>query len=264
LRANFTISQHLNIQAPHPDVKSQSTTPVASAAGCGASSEALAFWGAGKYDQMSVPPPTRTIVYIDGFNLYYGELRGSPFKWLDPLLLFQCVLGAQHDIIKVKYFTARVRPTSHDPGVHTRQDAYFRALQAHCPMVEIHFGHFLSHQVSMLNANPPPAMVQVIKNEEKGSDVNLALHVLNDAWQNAFDCAVIVSNDSDLAESLRMVKGQHKKLIGLVTPGSPKRATSVQLSKHADFTKHIRTWMLKQSQLPDPIPGTTIHKPPRW
>jgi uncharacterized LabA/DUF88 family protein len=62
----------------------------------------------------------------------------------------------------------------------------------------------------MENAHPPPIQVEVWKNEEKGSDVNLALHLLNDAWQDAFDCAVVVSNDSDLAEALRMVKAIHK------------------------------------------------------
>ena len=47
--------------------------------------------------------------------------------------------------------------------------------------------------------------------QEKGSDVNLAIHVLNDAWKDEYDCAVIVSNDSDLAESLRLIKEQNKK-----------------------------------------------------
>ena len=145
-----------------------------------------------------------------------------------------------------------------------RQDTYLRAVKAHCPLVELHYGHFLRHQVRMENASPPPASVHVWKNEEKGSDVNLALHVLNDAWLNACDCAVIVSNDSDLAESLRLVKAQHKKLIGIVTPGAPTRKTSRQLKIHADFVKPIRTWMLQSSRLPNPIPGTTIHKPPRW
>ena len=55
-------------------------------------------------------------------------------------------------------------------------------------------------------SDPPPEFTQVYKTEEKGSDVNLALHVLNDAWLDQYDCAVIVSNDSDLAESLRLVK----------------------------------------------------------
>lgn len=209
-------------------------------------------------------PRHRTIVYVDGFNFYYGAVRGTPWKWLDPVALFQKVLGPQNQLLKVKYFTARVQPSAHDPDVNVRQDTYLRALKAYCPLLEIHYGHFLRHQVKMEHANPPPKLVYVWKNEEKGSDVNLALHVLNDAWLDAFDCAVIVSNDSDLAESLRLVKSQKRKLIGLVTPGAPKRSTSVQLKAHADFVNPIRQWMLSQSLLPDPIPGTTIHKPASW
>ena len=208
--------------------------------------------------------PYRTIVYVDGFNFYYGEVRGTPWKWLDPVALFQKLLGPQNTLEKIKYFTARVQPSTSDPTVQDRQDAYLRALQAHCPLVDLYYGHFLRHRISMEHANPPPPSVAVWKNEEKGSDVNLALHVLNDAWLNAYDCAVIVSNDSDLAESLRMVKAQNHKLIGLVTPGAPLRKTSRQLRAHADFVKPIRTWMLQSSQLPNPIPGTTIHKPAGW
>ncbi len=209
-------------------------------------------------------PLYRTVVYVDGFNFYYGAVRGTHYKWLDPVALFGKVLGAQNAIVTVKYFTARVQPTPNDPNVNVRQDTYLRALQAHCPLVELHYGHFLRHEVRMEHANPPPQSVSVWKNEEKGSDVNLALHVLNDAWRDAYDCAVIVSNDSDLAESLRLVKCQHGKIIGVVTPGAPTRKTSRQLSQHADFVKPIRRWMLESSQLPNPIPGTTIHKPMNW
>ena len=116
----------------------------------------------------------------------------------------------------------------------------------------------------MEHADPPPPTVSVWKNEEKGSDVNLALHLLNDAWQDAYDCAVVVSNDSDLAESLRLVRAQHRKLIGLITPGAPLRKTSWQLRQHAHFVKPIRTWALEESQLPDPIRGTSIRKPATW
>lgn len=89
------------------------------------------------------------------------------------------VLGPQNKLEKVKYFTARVQPSPRDPNVNVRQDAYLRALQAHCRLVELHFGRFLRHRI--LSANPPPPTLEVWKNEEKGSDVSLALHVLNDA-----------------------------------------------------------------------------------
>jgi hypothetical protein len=112
--------------------------------------------------------PYRTILYIDGFNLYYGAVRGTPWKWLDPASQFQKVLGPQNLLMKVRYFTARVQPSRRDPDVNVRQDAYLRAIQTYCPLVELHFGHFLRHPLRMENANPPPASVEVWKNEEKG------------------------------------------------------------------------------------------------
>ncbi len=145
------------------------TSLVVSTVRCGASSEALAFCG-----NKNMAAPQKTIVYIDGFNLYYGQLKGTPHKWLDPVRLFQQVLGHQNNIVEIKYFTARVKPTPTDPDVHIRQDAYFRAIQANCPLVTLHFGHFLRHRVRMENASSPPATWEVWKTDEKGSDVNLS------------------------------------------------------------------------------------------
>lgn len=209
-------------------------------------------------------PYSRTIVYVDGFNFYYGALKGTRWKWLDPVQLFQRVLNPNNRIVKIRYFTARVQSTPADPNLHVRQDAYLRALQAHCPLVDLHFGHFLRHRVSMEHASPPPRTVSVWKNEEKGSDVNLATHLLNDAWLDAYDCAVIVSNDSDLAESLRLVKHQSTKIVGIVTPGAPARRTSRELLRHADFVRPVRPRALELSQLPSPIPGTRIRRPDMW
>lgn len=206
----------------------------------------------------------RTIVYVDGFNFYYGQLKDTPYKWLDLSALFKTVLGEENSLIQVKYFTARVQATDYDPQINIRQDTYLRALERHCPEVETHLGHFLRHKVFAENANPPPKRIEIIKTEEKGSDVNLALHMLNDAWLNAYDCAVIVSNDSDLALSLKLVKEQQKKVIGLITPGVPRRNPSWQLRQYASFIKVIRPWALAKSQLPSPIPDTEIKKPKGW
>ena len=207
----------------------------------------------------------RTFVYVDGFNLYYGTLKGSPYKWLDLLVLFQRMLQPRHRILAIKFFTARVSVTPNDPSKPQRQDTYLRALQLYRPEVEVYFGHFLSHNVRLPLATPTARRrtVEVIRTEEKASDVNLAVHLLNDCWLNAYDCAVVVTNDSDIAEAMRLVKQQHRKLIGLATPGN--RHPSRQLTAHADFSLRIRNKaVLQQSQLPDPIPGTTIHKPATW
>ncbi|MDN5869861.1 MAG: NYN domain-containing protein [Nitrococcus sp.] len=64
-------------------------------------------------------PLYRTIVYVDGFNFYYGAVKGTSWKWLDPAALFQKVLGPQNTLVKLKYFTARVQPTASDPNVQS-------------------------------------------------------------------------------------------------------------------------------------------------
>lgn len=70
----------------------------------------------------------RTFVYVDGFNLYYGALKGSSWKWLDLVALFDNMLQSHHRIVTVKYFTARVSGTSADQSKPQRQDMDLRAL----------------------------------------------------------------------------------------------------------------------------------------
>lgn len=205
----------------------------------------------------------RTYVYVDGFNLYYRALKGTPYKWLDLKKLFTYLLNPKNEIQAIKYYTALVSGKI-DPNQPLRQKTYLRALKKSIPELSIHYGHFLSHTISAPLANPTSKQkfVDIIKTEEKGSDVNLAVHLLNDSWLDKYDCAVIVSNDSDLAESLRFVSEQHGKIIGLITPG--RGHPSKELMKHAQFVKRIRQGVLAKSQLPDPIPGTSIHKPKVW
>ena len=206
----------------------------------------------------------RTFVYIDGFNFYYGALKRSPWKWLDFVALFENVLQPHHEILAIKYFTAIVSSTPGDPSKSQRQDVYLRALQQYRPEVEVYLGRFLSHAVRMPLAYPVgnQRMAEVIKTQEKGSDVNLAAHLLNDSWIDAYDCAVVVTNDSDITEAMRLVKKHHDKRIGLVTPGTGR--PSRQLMEHANFSRHIRPNALQRSQLPDPVPGTNTRKPKEW
>ena len=132
------------------------------------------------------------------------------------------------------------------------------------PEVEVYFGHFLSHRVRAPLVQPVgnQRTAEIVRTEEKGSDINLAVHLLNDGWLDAYDCAVVVSNDSDIAEAMRLTRQHHAKRIGLVTPGSVRPLR--QLMAHADFSRHTRSKALQRSQFPDPIPGTNIRKPARW
>ena len=211
--------------------------------------------------------PVRTIVYVDGFNLYYGAVKGTPYKWLDLGALFRSLLSAQNQITAIKYYTAIVSPRPNDPDIPIRQMAYLNALEAYMPGITVTRGHYLSSVVTMMLETPMNGQrfARVYKTEEKGSDVNLALHMVNDGWRNDYDCAVIVSNDSDLSEAMRIVKVELRKKLVLIVPGDPAvRRPSAQLRRYANKTMSIPVAALAASQLPNPIPGTTIHKPAGW
>ncbi len=206
----------------------------------------------------------RTFVYIDAFNLYYGALRKSPFRWLDLQKLCQLMLP-KNDVQAIKYFTALVSARPGDADQPLRQQLYIRALKT-IPNIEIIYGHYLTHVVRMPKATPPGAKqeyVQVIKTEEKGSDVNLATHLVHDAHLNRFDIAVVISNDSDLLAPIQLIRSQLSKKVGVLNPQkNPSRA----ILPHVDFFKQIRSGVLRDSQFPDTLndPHGTITKPTRW
>jgi len=211
----------------------------------------------------------RTFVYVDGFNLYYGALKGTPHKWLDLKRLFQSILRPENDIRRINYYTARVSARPDNPDAPTRQDFYLQALEAHIPEIKITEGHFIQKPVRMRLVKKlafrHSMYVHVLKSEEKGSDVNLSVHLVNDAWNNLFDVAVVCSNDGDLAEAMRIVRKERHRPVVLVIPGDPAvRPPSVQLRRWASKTLHISPAVIAASQLPNPIPGTSIHKPPSW
>lgn len=201
-------------------------------------------------------------VYIDGFNLYYGSIKGTPYKWLNPLVMCR-LLFPRDSINRIKYFTARVAARRADPDQPIRQNTYFRALRT-VPEIEIIEGTFLTKEVMMPKANSyPQAYVRVIKTEEKGSDVNLAVHLLNDAYQKEFELAVMVTNDSDLLEALKMVKYQLGLPVGIV---NPQQHPSFRLKQHATFIKTLRKGVLSASQFPDMLSDMhgAFHKPATW
>ena len=118
--------------------------------------------------------PPKTNIYVDGFNLFYGAVKGTPYKWLDLNRLCELLLP-NHDIQTIKYFTAKISDRPSNPGQHKRQLVYLRALRT-LPNVEIIFGHFLTNKVKMPLASPTPGgprVAEVLKTEEKGSDVNI-------------------------------------------------------------------------------------------
>lgn len=207
----------------------------------------------------------RTIVYIDGFNLYYGCLKGTPYRWID-LCALADILLPKSNVVSVKYFTARVSGSPTDPNKPRRQETYFRAL-AQNPRLQRIEGTFLSNIKRMPVHQPGPGQdrsVMVRATEEKGSDVNLAVHLVHDGHLGRYETAVVISNDSDLAEAIRLVREDLKLPVGVI---SPFKKLTRRLQAQASFTRPIRSSHLQASQFPPHIQapaGRTIRKPAGW
>ncbi len=206
----------------------------------------------------------KTYVFIDGFNLYYGCLKKSKYKWLNIGKLCALLLP-QNEINKIYYFTAIVKSRPNDPQAHIRQLTFIRALET-IPDFQIVRGRFLSHDVFMPLAKSKTKKtkyVNVIKTEEKGSDVNLATFLMFHASRNDFDTAVIISNDSDLVKPIDFVTKFYSKKVGII---NPHKRLSVELSKSATFYKPIREGVLKACQFPAIMKDAkgNFYKPKDW
>jgi hypothetical protein len=175
-------------------------------------------------------PRLRAYVYVDGFNLYYGSLQGTPYKWLDLSVLCARIFS-QFEIEKIWYFTADLPPLPADPATTYRQREYLRALGT-LGNVEIKKGFFRlrpreQQRVKPLYApnphmpNPSNGWVNVWKKEEKGSDVNLGAALIADAAARRFEHAWVISNDSDLAWPVELVQTEYGLPIGILRPARP-------------------------------------------
>jgi uncharacterized LabA/DUF88 family protein len=208
----------------------------------------------------------RTYVYVDGFNLYYRLVKGTPYKWLNIRQLVETIVKGA-DVQQVRYFTARAESRKSDNYVAARQEVYFRALRT-LPNFIIHDeGSFQTHPRMMPLANPPavgPKFANVLRTEEKGSDVNLAAYLLLDGFRNDYEQAVVISNDSDLATPVRMVRDDLNLSVVVLCP---EKGASKELRKSASAQRPIRQGVLRVCQFPTQIiasNGRTITKPTSW
>ena len=205
-----------------------------------------------------------TNCYIDGFNLYNGSLKGTGYKWLDFSTLFSNLLpNAQ--IHRIRYFTALVKATPNDPQKRQRQQIYIRAIKT-IPNLSVHLGRFQTNTKRLPLAHPPTSgsrMVDVMRTEEKGSDVNLASYLLLDGFRNEYEQAVIVSNDADLVTPIKIVRDEFGLKVGLLNPQeNPSRV----LKEAVDFYRKLRQGPLSVSQFSDSLEDDdgVFRKPSRW
>jgi len=224
----------------------------------------------------------KTIIYVDGYKLFYGCLKNSPYKWLDLYKLFaQQILYAQDplaNVVQIKYFTANIKAKIARNGklAEQAQHAYHRALAKLYPSyIQIIKGSYSLERARLpLFRNPPDKnqSVEVWKLEEKETDVNIALTSYRDVVRGAAEVVVFVSNDTDLTPALAAIREDfgEKLKIGVIIPvrkGDSGRPANARLSLYADWTrKYITPEELLAAQLPSLIPTgkKPINKPGYW
>lgn len=221
----------------------------------------------------AVGKPLRTRVYIDGYNLYYGCLKGSPYKWLDPFMLFErhilpsiFVPGGQAGIellpVAIKFFTANIlEKAAKALDSVSCQARYHTALRKlYGGRIELVKGYYsLNESCAKLVDTAAPATwprdcrdLLVWKVEEKQTDVKLALQVYHDAITQQVDHVVVVTNDTDIAPSLELIRTHTGVTVGLVTPLKKHVAIpNTELANLAHWVRsHISNNELAASQLP--------------
>lgn len=200
----------------------------------------------------------RVIAYVDGYNLYHGlkDNRWRRYYWLNVQAMIKSLLRENQTLATTKYFTSIVtRP----PDQHKRQADFLEALQTLVDF-QIYYGHFLSDPVTCRNCGHTYET-----HHEKMTDVNIAVEMLSDAYQDRFDTAFLVTADSDLLNLVRTVLRlfAKKRIVVVFPPGRH----SVDLALAANRVLRIDRNLLAKSQFPEQLvkpDGYVLKRPSKW
>lgn len=203
----------------------------------------------------------RVIAYIDGFNLYFGlKSKGwRRYYWLNPRLLAEKLLKPGQELRGVKYFTARISPSPSDPGKHRRQAVWLEAIET-LPDVLVFYGHYLPKPQKCFTCG-----AMWVAHEEKMTDVCIAVELLRDAYDDAFETALLISADSDLAPPVTAVRSRFpgKRIVAIAPPDRQ----SKKLESVATAAFRLGRKVIQDSQLPDEYAkpdGFLLKRPGSW
>ncbi len=219
--------------------------------------------------------PARLCVYVDGFNLYYGALKGrTGVRWLDLVALGRR-LFPHDELFGVDYFTALVRPRAGNPTQLDDQRRYLRALTTRRELT-VHYGTYLPQikrrplvrgQAGWSSGWPTTA--QFHDSAEKGSDVNLATRLLVDGFNGRYDAAAVISNDGDLKMPVEVIRQELNLPVTIVNPDTKRRshALSPEPLPHNARYRTLRQSELRASQFPRRLKlpsGAAVTRPANW
>lgn len=200
----------------------------------------------------------RVIAYIDRFNFYFGlKSKGwQRYYWLNLQELARSLLLPSQRLASTKYFTARI---SAPPDKQRRQALYIEALQTFVGL-DIFYGKYQLNPRRCRRCGSRDAVPN-----EKMTDVNIAVELIGDAFQDTFDTAILMSADSDLTAPLTAIRRllPHKRVVVAFPPGR----SSLDLANVADAYFTIGRGRIARSLFPPEVrkpDGFVLTCPPSW
>lgn len=192
----------------------------------------------------------RCTVYIDGFNFYYGIFQNRPeWKWLNIQSFFE-MIRSREDVVSIQYFTAIVDPKKGYSERRERQSLFLTALGT-LPKVHIVPGVFQPRTARCEAKCCEPFIVP----QEKKTDVNIAIGMMDDCIKDRTDSVVLVSGDSDQEPAIQWIRNNYPKIgVSVYIPVLPNEKDS----RRNDFYKSIGAQCV-----PLPLDGLMAHQFPR-
>lgn len=204
----------------------------------------------------------KVIVYVDGYNFYYGLKNGKEkwrrAYWLDVVKFFENMMQPDQELVEVHYYSAR---PLNDQQAYDNQDDFFCANQEN-PKFKLHLGRYKKKKFKCQNCG--------FKNdtyEEKESDVRVATGMLVDVFSKRCDITVVVSADSDMIPSVEIIKNfaPEHPVYAFIPPTQKSYALVSKCDKTIWLEKYRARFM--QSILPEEVTlesGHIIRRPSNW
>ena len=212
------------------------------------------------------PVRKKAMVYVDGFNLYFGILKGEPsLKWLN-IQKFMDFLRPDEEVVGVNYFTAEVDPLKHKSVSRDRQKRYLSALRS-CSRIKVITGKYQMREVSCRAKCRERYEVP----EEKKTDVSIAVHMISDAIDGLMERIVLVSGDSDLEPAVEWIRKRHPEIKITVyipqNPDDPKQRRNDTYQKMGVDAKALPTTDIRRFLFPRKLDlgsGRSVERPNEW
>lgn len=186
---------------------------------------------------------SRVACYIDGFNLYHAvaDLKKSHLKWVDLWALAQSLCRDKEILVKVAYFSAYATWL---PAQYARHREYVAALK-HIG-VECHMARFSEQKAECKSCGATWK-----RHEEKETDVHFSLTLLENAVDNVFDRAIVISADGDHVPAVRRVRARYpgKEVFAAIPPGRYGKAR--EMLKACNSGTHITPGRIAKCLLPE-------------